>query len=337
MNSSHVKIGVMGGVHAALGGAGLEVQMRESVAALRDLGQEVIELPSASPDTQFDLVHAFGAHPANWYMIRNWTRARVPLVVSPVITVPSNGLKRAALGRLSRYRPGMSTSFTMARDVALAAASVIALTEVERELLLEMGVDRARVEVIGNGSDAASFISPGLTPTAVVSPPRLVMVGAISPRKMQLEVVAAVRGHALLTIVGGSDPSSDYGRRFADAALADHVRWLGHVADRQALLHEQRSADALVLLSREEGESLAVLDSLAMGTPVILSDIPPHRDLARRYPDGVHLVSGIRELADRVGRRDLPVLHQALAVPTWHDIAARLIQVYASVLGRRAT
>ena len=65
MTSAHLRIGVMGGVPAALGGAGLEVQMRHTMAALRDLGHDVIDLSSAGPDAQFDLVHAFGAHPAN--------------------------------------------------------------------------------------------------------------------------------------------------------------------------------------------------------------------------------------------------------------------------------
>ena len=89
----------------------------------------------------------------------------------------------------------------------------------------------------------------------------------------------------------------------------------------------------LVHVSRAEVQSLAVIETLAQGTPVVLSDIPSHRELAGRYPEWVRLARDLEEVASRVRelrtrRPDGP----PPPVPTWDDVAARLEGVYRSLL-----
>ncbi|MBE3072796.1 MAG: glycosyltransferase family 4 protein, partial [Acidobacteria bacterium] len=53
--------------------------------------------------------------------------------------------------------------------------------------------------------------------------------------------------------------------------LGDRVRWIGFCKDQVELL---RSADVFVFFSHSEGLSLAVLEAMACGLPVVASDIP---------------------------------------------------------------
>ena len=58
-----LRIAVVGGVPASLGGGGLEVQVRETVAALQRAGHEVFSVAGEPQPRPFDVLHAFSAEP----------------------------------------------------------------------------------------------------------------------------------------------------------------------------------------------------------------------------------------------------------------------------------
>ena len=68
--------------------------------------------------------------------------------------------------------------------------------------------------------------------------------------------------------------------------LERHVRWTGPVADMPEVL---AAADALVSTSAHEGLSLAQLEALAMGRPVVATDVGGACEIAHGNPD-LHLV-----------------------------------------------
>ena len=74
--------------------------------------------------------------------------------------------------------------------------------------------------------------------------------------------------------------------REAFAAAVDRAGglWLGELSDQPTVRAVVRAASALVHLSAAEGQSLAVLEALAEGTPVAASPLPANRELERRYP-----------------------------------------------------
>jgi glycosyltransferase involved in cell wall biosynthesis len=73
----------------------------------------------------------------------------------------------------------------------------------------------------------------------------------------------------------------------ARLGLEAHVRWAGQVANIPDIL---AAADVLVSTSAHEGLSLAQLEALAMGRPVVATDVGGAREIAQGNPD-VHLVS----------------------------------------------
>ncbi|MEZ4500505.1 MAG: glycosyltransferase [Thermomicrobiales bacterium] len=93
----------------------------------------------------------------------------------------------------------------------------------------------------------------------------------------------------------------------ADPEVEGVVRYLGFVDD--ALLPQlYANAAGLIAASVEEGFDLPVLEGMAAGVPLLLSDIPVHREVARDFashfdPHSVDaIVDGIIALVERSER-----------------------------------
>lgn len=111
----------------------------------------------------------------------------------------------------------------------------------------------------------------------------LLTVARIDPQKCQLDLIEAFRRAQptdwRLALAGGADYASDYVRAVVDAAKqTPGVVLLGRQKE-AALAELYANAGAFVLPSSHEGQPIAVIEALGYGCPVILSDIPAHREL----------------------------------------------------------
>lgn len=116
-----------------------------------------------------------------------------------------------------------------------------------------------------------------LTPRAH-GPVRLLFLSRIDPKKglaFLLETLAVLDTDVDWRLIIAGDPTSAYARKMQHLAhqkgLQARVHWQGWVSgnDKWRLLAE---ADLLVLPSRNENFALAVLEALAVGTAVVVSD-----------------------------------------------------------------
>lgn len=102
-------------------------------------------------------------------------------------------------------------------------------------------------------------------------------------------------------------------------------------------------ATALVTASRDEGFGLPVVEAMALGTPVLISDIPIFREIggdAAVYfdPDSVEsVVAGVRHLEDPAEwkRRSAASVSWAMRY-NWPDAARQLLEVLTETVTRRA-
>lgn len=323
-----LRIGFLGGVPPGLGGGGLERQMRETAAALRARGHSVEWVERAERGARFDVLHAFGAEPNVWHALRHAT-AVPPLVVSPVLVV-SPGRDELLMRAMARLP--LMTAARMRSEVVTGADAVIALTGYERKLMVgALGVDPARVALIPNGSNAPAVAEAAL-PAGLPSDPFALLLGVVSARKRQTEVVRALAGVAPV-VVAGDFTGTPQERAAWDAAVTHSgATWLGHVADPATVAALTRAAAVLVHWSAAETQSLAVVEALSLGTPVVLSDIPSHRELAAAHPAYVRVADALDALAGATtGLLALPATDPAPAIPTWHDVADQLEAVYRDV------
>lgn len=134
----------------------------------------------------------------------------------------------------------------------------------------------ARIEVIPHG---ASLPTPAVRSEATGDEPFILAVGTLESRKnlAQLFDALSLLGPAapLLKVVGGAAGATLLATEVARNVRVDYV---GSVDD-ATLAALMAAAQALVSLSRYEGFDLPAAEAAALGTPLLLSDIPVHREL----------------------------------------------------------
>jgi len=176
----------------------------------------------------------------------------------------------------------------------------------------------------------------------------LLLLGRLVPEKGVEELLRAWVAAELsepLVIVGGGSYSQGYVDHLHRLATPG-VHFTGplHGRARDALLSHAR---ALVLPSRLEGFPLAPLESLSAGRPVILSDIPPHRELLAGadagwlVPEGqAAWVEALRRISacspQELARRGEIGRAHVRALYSWEEVADRTLAVYRAAMEDRA-
>ncbi|HEX6714688.1 MAG TPA: glycosyltransferase family 4 protein [Thermoleophilaceae bacterium] len=161
------------------------------------------------------------------------------------------------------------------RRVVAATGRTLCQSQAEVDDLTAVAApaDRHKLVIVDNGvrlpdwpdddQRAAARASLGLADDAVVA----LYLGQLEPRKDPLTAIAAAeRVDALVLLVAGDGPL----RADAEGHASEHVRVLGH-ADAEPLL---RAADVFVMPSQREGQSIAVLEAMAHGLAMVVSDGP---------------------------------------------------------------
>lgn len=107
-------------------------------------------------------------------------------------------------------------------------------------------------------------------------------VGRLEPVKdvvTLLEAFARIdRPDMRLVVVGMGSLEDDISRRIESLGLADRATMTGLIP-RDEVFARFAGADVLVSTSHGEGLPVAIIEAMAARCPVILSDIPPHREL----------------------------------------------------------
>jgi L-malate glycosyltransferase len=163
------------------------------------------------------------------------------------------------------------------------------------------------------------------------SPLRIVALGRLVPLKSQTTMIQAmsqlrqVRPDAHLMIAGDGPSRQQLTEMISQMDLASQVSLLGPIDDVASFL---KGADIFISTSSHEGLPIAVLEAMSWGLPVIITDVPGHRDVIKNGTEG-YLVpfDDARALADHIVRLS-NVPSEAIAVGA--AARQRVIEMYSS-------
>jgi L-malate glycosyltransferase len=260
--------------------------------AMGELAVSAWQLRRAARALTADVVHA------------NSIRAGIILALARLPGVPRVVHVRDCMAR--------SASATAAARLVAASADVVVANSRYTAEWFRAAAPAARLEVVYNGVDLRRF-DPGRVDRAgaraalgQIPPGRLMLgvVGQLSPWKGQECVIDALAAlvrdgvDAHLLLIGAvkfREPATRldneaYVRRLheriASQDLSDRVSWLGERDDIPELI---AALDVLLLPSRQEPFGRALIEAMAMGVPVIATDVGGPREIVRDGQDGLLL------------------------------------------------
>ncbi|MDY6941042.1 MAG: glycosyltransferase family 4 protein [Cyanobacteriota bacterium] len=152
----------------------------------------------------------------------------------------------------------------------------IVFSQIQRDLLVRLGVPRSRVAVIPNGVDAIKY-SPGASSLkAELNADRIfVYQGRIAIEKNVEALLKAWKqsemGSGSKLLIVGDGP-------LAPSLMASYggehgILWLGFIADEAERIEILRGADVFILPSFVEGLSLSLLEGMACGMACLATDV----------------------------------------------------------------
>lgn len=266
------------------------------------------ELVALARERRFDIIHG---HDYKTNLIALLLARRIGAV--PVAT--AHGWTGQSWRERWIYYPG--DRFLMER-----MPRVIAVSSEVRDRLVASGTRPSAVTVLLNGIDPSAFrrdASEGARVRHELGiPADAVLIGAVGRLESQkrfdilLDAVGMLQQeHPRLhvAIVGDGSLRDGLQAHARRLGLGEHCRFLGHRLDIPAL-HD--AFDLFVQSSEYEGTPNAVLEAMAMETPIVATDVGGTRELAS---DGVH--------ARIVPPHDAPALAAAIAEVVGDQAAAR--------------
>ncbi|MBO0982480.1 glycosyltransferase family 1 protein [Rathayibacter sp. SD072] len=228
------------------------------------------------------------------------------------------------------------------RRLLQRADAVVTVSETTRTLIREHRLTTRPVVVVPNAASAPDEASAAL---AASLPDRsgarsLVYMGSYMPYKNVETLARAMRllpDYELHLMSRASEETVETLRSLAPTAKLVFHQGADDVTYRSVLAR----ASALVSASRDEGFGIPLVEAMALGTPVVVSDIPIFREIAG---DAAVLVDptsaedvarGVRTLEDPVLWRERSARsRERAAAYSWRDSARTLFELLRD-LGRR--
>lgn len=222
----------------------------------------------------YDIVHVHAPQAALVLLVlRPWMPRRVSR--STVYTVHNS---------FGNYRP---RNRAMLIPIFAGARRIVCCSGVARDSLpaLFRRVAGSRLRVVQNGVDVERVdrVVGGLPARDPSAPFAVISIGQLIERKNPLVVLRAFaqadRGHGRLVLVGQGLLGDRLLAESRAMGVDGRVELTGLIP-RDEVYPRLTRGDVFVSASRGEGLPVAVLEAMACRRPVILSDIPPHREIA---------------------------------------------------------
>ena len=283
----------------------------------------------AAEEGGFDLIDAHYFYPDGVAAVMLAAYVRRPVTItgrgSDLNILPLYRVPRAMIGWAARRAEGLST-----------------VSSALRERLVALGIPRERVKVLRNGVDLDLFrpLDRALCRARAGFAERtLLSVGNLVPIKAHettIEALVALPG-TRLAIVGEGPERTRLEGLAQRLGVSERVAFLGN-RPQTSLPELYNAADSLVLASRHEGWPNVLLEAIACGTPVVVSDIAGMDEIVSsssvgrtfRCDDSGDLARAVTEL-----RRAPPAVEELRAHAekfSWRETTDGQIALFSEIL-----
>jgi glycosyltransferase involved in cell wall biosynthesis len=224
------------------------------------------------------------------------------------------------------------------------AETVIVKSDVELQMIRARAA-KVNTLLVPNGVDLAAFKPENGVPHNGAL--RLLCVGRLIERKGQQHLIAAVKQltdegtEVTLDLVGTGDARVANEVQVEALGLKNRVRFLGYVP-REQIARCYASSDVFVLPSYNEGMSVALLEAMASGLPVVVTPTGGTAELVESGVNGFifdwadvnSLTAHLRSLArDRAMVRRMGLASHARASSfTWEAAARRYLEIFDRIV-----
>ena len=296
---------------------------------------------SLAQQRPYDLCFAFAGVPAGgiaWALRR---ALNLPYIVS--LQGPD------VPGFENRYRYVYLALTPFIRQIWRQAAAVVAISQRQRALAWRTAPGLP-IDIIVNGVDLAQFTPVGPAPRPSGEPLTVLCAARLIERKGQQHLLAAAarlraQGIGLRVLLAGTgDAEAALRQQAQTSGLDGQVQFLGFV-ERQAMPAVYAQADIFCLPSFNEGMSMALLEAMASGLPVIvtetggLEELLDGNGLVAPWADVERLAEALAVLAnDAPLRADCGQRGRQIAERfTWPAIVQQYVQLFQRVLDSHAS
>ena len=222
----------------------------------------------------------------------------------------------------------------MIRFAMRNARRVVCVSQLLKEQLVELGVDRAKIRVLTNGVNSRMFKPSDRDQARATldldnSRRHVLFVGNLVPVKgadLLIRAVSLLPDDVCLHVVGHGSQEADLRIQSESLGIADRVIFHGQRPHEQMPVW-QNAVDVFCLPSRNEGCPNTVIEALACGTPVVATEVGAVRQLVSNADQGTVVAPGdagllAKALEEQLNRR--PPLRIAQADFTWQQNAEQL-------------
>jgi len=298
---------------------------------------------------QHDVVHINSNHPGSRLGIL--MGIALPGAGTPVVSVEHGGTSIASVDVPHSIAWALPTLFRWSRRHVVR---VVAVSEENRRTLTEIyRLPPKKISVVHNGVDLSAFAGPfalqSLRQELGLSneQPLILVLGRLRPNKgypYLLEAAPTILARfptAYFVLAGNPDDRAAAEAQIARLGIEGHVSIVGFRSDVVNLL---RSADLFVLPSLAEGFSLAIVEAMAAGLPVVATRVGGAAEIIEDGHNGFLVPPADSEALARTVRHVLDLdsaskenLRQAARERSgFFSIAAtaqKMLDIYASLAG----
>lgn len=260
---------------------------------------------------------------------------RLPLVTT--FHLPRMRYDKALLDTLIQiYQRAIGRLIVTSSDKLIAVSKSVLMHVIE-----DLKTPSSRIFHIPNGVDTRVYLPSNRRRKRII----ITYIGRLIRNKGPQYLVRAgpdiLKGHpeAQIHIVGEGPLKDNLMRQVKSRKLEDHIRFLGNVTDVLPILQE---TTIFVRPSLTEGMSLAILEAMACGLPVVASNVEGNAEIidngktgylvppadSKALAEAVGFLLSDRRIIAEIGRK---ARKKAEKLYDWEQIADQTLEIYLSL------